>query len=230
MATTEVATQLAQLQSQIRTEAEQNGRSADRVELVAVSKTRSVAEIQAVMDAGHQLFGENKVQELADKQPALPQARWHLVGPLQRNKVKYIVDFVELIHTLDNVKLLREIEKRAAKAGRTIDCLVQINISGEAQKSGTDREGLYELLEAVASCQHVRIRGLMGIAELTDNRERIRQQFAGLRALFEEASATQRSGWLPNHLSMGMSGDYDLAIAEGATLIRIGSALFGPRG
>jgi pyridoxal phosphate enzyme (YggS family) len=201
------------------------GRDPATLTLVAVSKTRSVEEIRALALAGHRDFGENYVQELVTKHAALrdefPDLRWHFVGRLQTNKVKLVAPFVSLIHTVDSVRLLEELERRAAEAGRVVDALVQLNISDEKQKNGTDERGLAEIVAAAERATHVRLRGLMGMAEHTDDENVLRKQFKRLRLAKPEF-------W--DILSMGMSDDYPLAIEEGATHVRIGTALFGPRG
>lgn len=203
------------------------------VDLIAVSKTKSVEEIQTAVDAGQNIFGENQAQEMKAKSEELTdQIHWHFIGHLQRNKVKYIAPFVKLIHSVDSLKLLSEIQKQALKNSRVIDYLVQVNISGESSKSGMT----YEQCEAFitdgdftnfTSC---RIRGLMGIASLTDNRDQIRQEFRELKSFFEECkSMLNDSAHAFDTLSMGMSSDYTIAIEEGSTAVRIGSAIFGER-
>lgn len=197
--------------------------------LVAVSKTKPASDIMEAYQTGHRDFGENRVQELVEKQEALPEdIRWHMIGHLQRNKVKYLVDFVYLIHGVDSVRLLREINKRAAKSGKIVDCLLQVHIAEESSKFGFDEAELRELFEsdAAGTYPNVRLRGLMGMATFTEDREKIRREFRRLRSLYDT--------WRPqmpdaDTLSMGMSGDYDIAIAEGSNLIRIGSRIFGAR-
>lgn len=200
--------------------------------LIAVTKTKPVAMLQQAYDAGCRLFGENKVQEMADKQPQLPaDVQWHLIGHLQSNKVKYIAPFVSLIHSVDSLKLLREIDKQAAKHNRVIDCLLQIYIADEETKFGLspdEAEGMLNDPE-LDSLRHVRIVGLMGLATNTDDTEQIRQEFRGLKALYDRLGAVQRPNYAFAELSMGMSGDYRIAIEEGSTLIRVGSAIFGAR-
>ncbi|MCE3007608.1 MAG: YggS family pyridoxal phosphate-dependent enzyme [Bacteroidetes bacterium] len=202
------------------------GRLPEEVKLVAVSKTFPVSAAQAACAAGQMDFGENRVQEYLQKQPLLPAAHWHLIGPLQTNKVKYVVDTVHLIHSLDSERLASEIQKRAK---RPVDCLIQINISGEGQKSGIPAEELPGLLRCLPQYPQVRVRGMMGIAELTEDTNRIRSQFARLRGLYDQLGRQTSEQVQMQHLSMGMSGDYALAIAEGATMVRIGSAIFGGR-
>lgn len=203
------------------------------VTLVAVSKTRSAAEVQALYDLGHRHFGENYPQELREKQPALPvDIAWHFIGHLQRSNVKHIVPFVHLIHGVDSDKLLDEIEKRAVVAGRTVDVLLQVHIAQEETKHGLTPD---ELRAAVRAWNwdrwpHVRVRGLMGMATNTDDRGQVKAEFEQLHALWGEIRATgvfQADRF--TELSMGMSGDADLAIAAGSTLVRIGTAIFGAR-
>ena len=203
------------------------------VTLIAVSKTRSVAEIQALYDLGHRDFGENYPQELRDKQPQLPQdIRWHFIGHLQRNKVKYIAPFVHLVHAVDSAGLLDELDKRAAAAGRRIGVLLQVHIALEETKHGLDAN---EVEELVAACTpqrwpHLQLRGLMGMATFTDDRDQVAREFAGLAALHRAI----RAGGMVDQatfsvLSMGMSGDADIALAHGSTMVRIGTAIFGER-
>jgi PLP dependent protein len=201
--------------------------------LVAVSKTKPAEDIMEAYDAGIRDFGENKVQELTDKQPQLPQdIRWHMIGHLQRNKVKYIAPFVYLIHGVDSLKLLKEINKQAEKADRIIPCLLQVHIAREESKFGFDEKEVMELIqgEEIKSFQNIEIKGLMGMATFTENQQVVREEFAGLKTLFDKI----KQGPLPENvrmeeLSMGMSGDYQIAQEEGSTMVRIGSAIFGAR-
>ncbi len=201
--------------------------------LIAVSKTKPVEALQEAYDAGVRDFGENKVQEMTDKQEQLPKdIRWHMIGHLQRNKVKSIAPFVHLIHSIDSLRLLREINKQGAKADRVIDCLLQVHIAEEENKFGLSDDELIELLEseALREAKHVRVVGLMGMATFSDNPEDTRFEFRHLKQLFERAKQLD----LPNNavieqLSMGMSGDYPVAIEEGSTMIRIGTTIFGRR-
>ncbi|SDK37647.1 hypothetical protein SAMN05421823_102588 [Catalinimonas alkaloidigena] len=201
--------------------------------LVAVSKTKPVEMLQEAYEAGQRDFGENKVQEMVAKQAEMPEdTRWHLIGHLQTNKVKYIAPFVHLIHSVDSLKLLREINKQGRKADRVIGCLLQIYIASEETKFGLLPEEARELLasEEVAQMEHIQIRGLMGMATNTDNETQIRSEFRSLRQLME-AFALKFEGpqvaW--TELSMGMSGDYQMALEEGSTMIRVGSSIFGAR-
>jgi PLP dependent protein len=201
--------------------------------LVAVTKTKPVAMLQEAYAAGCKRFGENKVQEMVSKYEVLPKdIEWHLIGHLQTNKVKYIAPFVSLIHSIDSLKLLQEVNKQAQKNNRVIACLLQIHIAEEETKFGLSFEEASELLQSpdLAGLQHIRITGLMGMATFTDDEKRIRHEFRNLKNFFEEMKKKS----LPAHiqmteLSMGMSGDYQIAMEEGSTLIRVGSSIFGER-
>ena len=213
----------------VNTEVYQRVRGAlsSSVTLVAVSKFKPVADIQALYDEGQRDFGENYVQELLEKQPLLPpDTRWHFIGHLQSNKVKYIAPFVHLVQGVDSYSLLKEINKHASKAGRVIDCLLQVHIAREETKFGFDADELKDVLHEYTSLPHVRLRGLMGMASNTSDRILIREEFAGLKHLFDHYR-TRIEGW--DTLSMGMSIDYAIAVEEGATMVRIGSLLFGAR-
>lgn len=200
--------------------------------LVAVTKTKPVAMLREAYDAGCFRFGENKVQEMAEKHPQLPaDVEWHLIGHLQTNKVKYIASFVAMIHSVDSLKLLQEIDKQAAKHNRVIECLLQIHIALEEEKFGLTAHEAHELLTSsvLATLHHVRIVGLMGLATNTDEEHQIRREFRGLKALYDQLAQTQQPNVNFRELSMGMSGDYLLAAEEGSTLVRVGSAIFGAR-
>ncbi|WP_293943532.1 MULTISPECIES: YggS family pyridoxal phosphate-dependent enzyme [unclassified Sphingobacterium] len=203
------------------------------VKLVAVSKTKSNSEIMEAYEAGQRIFGENHVQELIEKAELLPKdIQWHMIGHLQTNKVKYIASFVSLIASVDSLKLLKEINKHALKANRTIDCLLQIYIADEDTKFGLDHAELIELLrdEEFLALKNIRICGLMGIASNTDNEKVIKAEFYELKMLFDGVKASfYRKDDYFNILSMGMSSDYKLAIEEGSTMVRIGSTIFGKR-
>lgn len=199
------------------------------VTLVAVSKTRTVDEITNVYDTGHLDFGENKVQEITDKFEQLPKdIRWHLIGHLQTNKVKYIASFVHLIHSVDSLKLLAEIDKHASKANRSIGCLIQVHIAEEESKFGmsySEAETFFKEKHYL-KCKNVKVEGLMGMATNTENEEKVREEFRKLKLFFDEVSKQYLK---LNVLSMGMSQDYKIAIEEGSTMVRIGSAIFGER-
>lgn len=201
--------------------------------LVAVSKTKPNAAIKEAYDAGIRDFGENKVQELSEKQEALPSdIRWHMIGHLQRNKVKYIAPFVHLIHSVDSLRLLKQIDKEGRKVDRVIPCLLQVHIASEESKFGWDEKELTNFLtgDEIKDLHHIRICGLMGMATNTENTEKIRSEFRGLKALFEQLKGMNLPGQVQmSELSMGMSGDYQIAQEEGSTMVRIGSAVFGER-
>ncbi len=201
--------------------------------LIAVSKTHSVAKIKEAYDAGQRAFGENRVQELLSKQPLLPpDIEWHLIGTLQRNKVKYITPFITFIQSVDSLKLLEEINRQGEKQQRVIRCLLQVHIAREETKFGLDFNELHELVQAceVHSFSHVSIEGLMGIATFTDNLDQVRNEFRTLKKVADDLSQLA----LPSHirmkeLSMGMSSDFEIGLEEGSTMIRIGTAIFGER-
>lgn len=204
-------------------------RSAKEVHLLAVSKTKPIEAVLEAWDAGQSWFGENRVQELVPKQEALPAAQWHLIGHLQTNKVKYIIGKTALIHSLDSIGLADEIEKRSAAAGLISDCLVQVNIAEEEQKSGLYVPELAGFIDAMADRPHIKIKGLMTIGPIVEDPEDIRPVFAELRQLYER----EKSRDLPfvdfQWLSMGMSHDYQIAVEEGANIVRVGSSIFGAR-
>lgn len=202
-----------------------------RCRLIAVSKTQPDEKLLEAYDAGQRIFGENKVQELTGKSERLPKdIEWHMIGHLQRNKVKYIVPFVHLIHSVDSLRLLEEIDKQGQKVNRIVPCLLQIHIAAEETKFGFDRQELMEALPAIAKLKWVSIRGLMGMATLTDNSKTIRSEFRQLKNLFEELKTTATSANIVmEELSMGMSSDYRIAAEEGSTLVRIGTTIFGAR-
>ena len=195
----------------------------ERVSLVAVSKTKSENELLQAYDAGQRIFGENKIQEMATKFEALPKdIKWHMIGHVQTNKVKYMAPFVDMIHTVDSIKLLKEIQKQALKNDRVIKCLIQVRIAKEETKFGIPSNELDPLLKHAKSFSNIKIKGLMGMASFTKNEKQIRNEFKLLANLFKYHSDLQV-------LSMGMSGDYLIAIEEGANMIRVGSKIFGER-
>ena len=205
---------------------------AGKAALIAVTKTKPVALLQEAYDAGCRQFGENKVQEMAEKQPQLPaDVQWHIIGHLQTNKVKYIAPFVALIQSVDSLRLLQEIDKQAARNNRTIDCLLQIYIADEVTKFGLSADEAKALLAdaALDELKNIRIIGLMGLATNTDNTEQVRQEFRGLKVLYDTLAQIQRPMIQFSELSMGMSNDYQLAVEEGSTMVRVGSAIFGSR-
>ena len=201
--------------------------------LVAVSKTKPVEAIQELYDLGHRDFGENYVQELVDKQAQLPKdIRWHFIGHLQSNKIKYIAPFVHLIHGIDSFKLLKEVNKQAIKNNRIIDVLLQMHIAQEETKFGLDENELAAIINKNAELEaltNIRINGLMGMASFTDNEEQVRGEFRFLKYLYDKYKEIVTPNCELTTLSMGMSGDYKWAIEEGSTMVRIGSLLFGAR-
>ncbi|WP_298118982.1 YggS family pyridoxal phosphate-dependent enzyme [Flavobacterium sp.] len=202
------------------------------VTLVAVSKTKPVADLMEAYNAGQRVFGENYVQELVEKQQELPKdIQWHFIGHLQSRKVKLIAPFVNLIHGVDSLKLLHEINKEALKNNRIIDCLLQIYIADEETKFGLDEKELNDILssEEFKNLKNIRIIGLMGMATFTDNQDQIKKEFQNLKAIFDKISKLTTDNCQLNTISMGMSGDYQLAIECGSTMVRIGSSIFGNR-
>ncbi|WP_031530091.1 YggS family pyridoxal phosphate-dependent enzyme [Dyadobacter crusticola] len=221
-----IADNIARIEKGLKQE---NGSAA---KLIAVTKTKPEALLLEAYEAGSKRFGENKVQEMAGKYEALPKdIEWHMIGHLQSNKVKYMAPFVSLIHSIDSFKLLKEVNKEAAKNNRVIDCLLQIFIASEETKFGLSPEEAEEILTApeLTSLQNIRIAGLMGMASNTDNEEVIRTEFRGLKNLFESFKKFNNEQIQMRELSMGMSGDYLIAVEEGSTLVRVGSAIFGSR-
>jgi pyridoxal phosphate enzyme (YggS family) len=203
------------------------------VQLIAVSKTKPVSAIQEAYQAGQRAFGENKVQEMVDKYEQLPKdIQWHLIGHLQTNKVKYIASFVHLIHAVDSLKLLQEIDRQALKNNRVIPCLLQFHIANEDTKFGLDFSEAEELLQSreFIEMRNIQIAGLMGMATFTEDTEQIRDEFRNLNNYFHIIKSHYFK-FNPEfrHLSMGMSGDYRIAIEEGSNMVRIGSTLFGSR-
>jgi|TARA_B110000091_G_C13736727_1_gene441468 pyridoxal phosphate enzyme (YggS family) len=198
---------------------------ANKVTLVAVSKTKPNAAILEAYQAGQRIFGENKVQELAQKAEKLPNdISWHMIGHLQSNKVKFIAPFVSLIHGVDSLKLLKEINKRAEQNNRIIDCLLQVHIASESTKFGFSLSEVTSALNQADEFKNIRITGLMGMATFTDDTQQVSQEFKSLKTVFDSIKNEHITT-----LSMGMSGDYKLAIEQGSTMIRVGSAIFGHR-
>lgn len=203
------------------------------VTLLAVSKTHPASYIEEAYAIGQRDFAENKVQEMSEKAAALPKdIRWHMIGHLQTNKVKYIAPFVSLIHSIDSLRLLEIVNREALKHSRTIDCLLQVHVAQEETKFGMTENEVYELLESqsVKALENIKIRGIMGMATNTDDENRVRDDFRKIRALFNNCKAKYFCA-LPEFdiVSMGMSGDYKIALEEGSTMVRIGGAIFGKR-
>lgn len=225
-----IATNLTRINEHIRAAAGKAGRDPASVQLVAVSKTRPAADISAAFQAGQTVFGENYIQELVPKLTEVHEpVQWHVIGHLQSNKVKYIAGQVSLIHSVDRISLAQEIDRQWSKLGKVCDVLIQVNVSGEATKSGTSEEGAIQLVRECALLPSIRVRGLMTMPPFFDDPEAARPYFAELRRLSEAIAAQQIAGVDMRELSMGMSGDFEAAIQEGATMVRIGTAIFGER-
>ena len=209
------------------------GRNPEEVQLIAVSKMKPLENIQTAFGCGQRHFGENRAKELQDKMEAYEEDRvqWHMVGNLQTNKIKYMVERVDWIHSIEKKKYLREIEKRASRIDRVINTLIQINISGEDQKNGCTAGDVKEILEYAQGLEHVSVRGLMGMATFVDpdKAEQVRPQFQMLRKIRDEHRSYESDNVRLEHLSMGMTNDMEVAIEEGATLVRVGRAIFGER-
>ncbi len=225
-----ISDHLARIHARIRATAEKAGRDPAAVRLVAVSKTRPAADVSAAFQAGQAVFGENYIQELVQKLADVHEAvQWHVIGHLQSNKVKYIAGRVALIHSVDRISLAREIDRQWGQLGTVCDILIQVNISGEATKSGTTEAGALQLVRECALLPNVRVRGLMTMPPFFDDPEAARPYFAELRRLAKTIAAEGIAGVDMTELSMGMSGDFEAAIEEGATLVRVGTAIFGER-
>ncbi|QDO95587.1 YggS family pyridoxal phosphate-dependent enzyme [Formosa sediminum] len=204
----------------------------EHVTLVAVSKTKPVSDLQEAYNAGQRIFGENKIQEMVEKHDMLPKdIEWHMIGHVQRNKVKYMAGFVSLIHGVENEKLLKEINKQAAKHNRIIDCLLQIKIAEEDSKFGMTEAEALQILKSndFTQLKHVNIVGVMGMATFTENESQIKSEFTQLKTIFNTLKTHHKHPTQFKTISMGMSGDYQMAITCGSTMVRIGSSIFGVR-
>ncbi len=221
---------LAHVEQTIRDACAESGRKREDVTLIAVSKTKPIELLREAYDAGIRDFGENRVQELMEKIPALPpDIRWHMIGHLQRNKVKYIIDKVHLIHSVDSLRLAEEISREAAKRGLTVDILLEVNIAEEESKFGAGAQEVYELVQQISVLPGIRIHGLMTIAPFTQNAEENRVFFKKLRQLAVDIAEKNIDNVSMDVLSMGMTGDYSVAVEEGATYVRVGTGIFGER-
>lgn len=231
MNTHQICTNLAYINARIETICKQCGRDPKDIHLVAVSKTKPVSDILSAVQCGQLAFGENKMQELQDKmfQITNPDISWHMIGTLQTNKIRLIADKVDWIHSVPKAKHLDEIEKRAAQNNRMINVLIQVNISNEDQKSGCSVSELAQILDHAKGMEHILIKGLMGIASFVENPEDVRSEFRLLKNTLQAHKKWNGGNIDLCHLSMGMTNDMDVAIQEGATMIRIGSAIFGSR-
>jgi pyridoxal phosphate enzyme (YggS family) len=206
----------------------------ENVTLVAVSKTKPVSDLMEAYSAGQRIFGENKIQEMTEKWEEMPKdIKWHMIGHVQTNKVKYMAEYVSLVHGVDSLKLLSEINKQAKKHDRVIDCLLQMHIAEEETKFGLDETELKNILDTIqkdeTSFKNIRVAGLMGMATFTDNKTLVKKEFQHLKSIFDKYKNTEIANVKMETLSMGMSGDYSIAIDCGSTMVRIGSSIFGSR-
>ncbi len=221
---------LEEVESKIQAACRRAGRSRDEVTLISVSKTKPVEMLREAYDLGVRVFGENKVQEIREKYEALPKdIEWHMIGHLQTNKVKYIIDKVRLIHSVDSFRLAETIEKEAAKHGIVMDILLEVNVAEEESKFGLKMEEVIPLMEQISDLSHVRVKGLMTIAPFVENPEDNRSVFADLHKLYVDIKEKNIDNGTVSILSMGMTNDYEVAIEEGATMVRIGTGIFGAR-
>ena len=222
--------QLQEVEKRIQAACDRAGRKREEVTLIAVSKTKPVETLQEAYDLGVRIFGENKVQELTAKYEALPKdIHWHMIGHLQTNKVKYIIDKAELIHSVDSLKLAETIEKEAAKHDLIADILVEVNVAEEESKFGMKMEEVIPFVEKVSAFPHVRVRGLMTFAPFVEDPEENRSIFADLHKLYIDIKKKNHDNDTVSVLSMGMTNDYEVAIEEGATMVRVGTGIFGAR-
>ena len=221
---------LQEVEERIQAACRRAGRDRSEVTLVAVSKTKPVETLQEAYDIGVRVFGENKVQEIREKYEALPKdIEWHMIGHLQTNKVKYIVDKVKLIHSVDSLRLAEVIEKEAEKQNRIVDILLEVNVAEELSKFGLKTEEVLPLAEKITELSHIRLRGLMTIAPFVENPEKNRTIFANLHKLYVDIKEKNIDNGTVSILSMGMTNDYEVAIEEGATMVRVGTGIFGVR-
>jgi len=221
---------LKSIQDKVKDACKRSGRHPEDVTLIAVSKTKPVSMLQEIYDLGIRQFGENKVQELTDKYEKLPKdISWHMIGHLQRNKVKYLIGKTTLIHSVDSLRLAEAIEAEAAKKNCLVDVLIEVNVAGEESKFGISPEEVLPLVEQIARFRHIKIKGLMTIAPFVENAEENRQYFVKLRKLSVDIAAKNIDNVSMRILSMGMTNDYEVAIEEGATMVRVGTGIFGER-
>lgn len=226
----DISANLAEIRKRITAACKRSGRNPQQVRLIAISKVKPASDIDTAYAAGQQLFGESYVQEFRDKYPEVQApVEWHFVGGLQSNKVKYLRGKVAMIHSVDRLSLAEEIDRQWQKINATCDILLQVNIGEEEQKSGCHPEQLTQLVRDVAALQQLRIRGLMCLPPHSDDPEQVRPYFRRMRKLADQITALQLPGVSMTELSMGMSGDFEVAVEEGATLVRVGTAIFGAR-
>lgn len=225
-----LAENLQQVNANIEKACAAVGRAPSEITLVAVSKTKPVSMLQEAYDAGARVFGENKVQEIMDKYDQLPSdIQWHMIGHLQRNKVKYIIDKVAMIHSVDSLRLAQTIEQEAAKKELVMPILLEVNVAEEDTKFGLKVEEVLPLLEQISSFSHIQVKGLMTIAPFVENPEENREVFRTLKKLSVDISAKSINNVTMSVLSMGMTGDYQVAVQEGSTMVRVGTGIFGER-
>ena len=225
-----VTENLKEVEARICAACERAGRDRSEVTLIAVSKTKPVEMIREAMEAGICEFGENKVQEMTEKWEIIKEPlHWHLIGHLQRNKVKYIVDRVHLIHSVDSVRLAEQINLEAGKKSKVCDILLEVNVAGEDSKFGLHPEEVMETVQTIALMPHVRVRGLMTVAPFVENAEENRKHFRNMKKLMVDITGKNIDNVSMDILSMGMTGDYEVAIEEGATMVRVGTGIFGER-
>lgn len=221
---------LAQVEKRIEAACRRAGRDRSEVTLIAVSKTKPAEMLREIYDCGQRVFGENKVQELIDKYETLPgDIRWHMIGHLQRNKVKYLIGKTELIHSVDSVRLARTIQEESAKKGCRTPVLIEVNVAGEESKFGVSADGALPLIGEIAAFPNLEIRGLMTIAPYVEEPEQNRAVFRKLRQLSVDIAAKNMNNVTMSVLSMGMTNDYEVAVEEGATMVRVGTGIFGAR-
>ena len=225
-----IAENLKQVHENIVKACEAAGRDPKEVTLIAVSKTKPAEMLREAYDAGERVFGENKVQEIMDKYEQLPaDIHWHMIGHLQRNKVKYIVDKVSMIHSVDSLRLAQAIEQEAAKKDVCVPILIEVNVAEEESKFGLKMEEVVPLLEEISTYSHIQVQGLMTIAPFVDDPEENREVFRKLRKLSVDIDKKNINNITMRVLSMGMTGDYEVAVQEGATMVRVGTGIFGER-
>ncbi len=230
MIDTEIKSNLDDILQRVKAAAEKSGRRLEDINIIAVTKTIAEDRIKNVYDYGLRDMGENRVQELMEKYDKLPgDCRWHLIGHLQTNKVKYIIDKVEMIHSVDSIELAKEINARAARHGRKVDILLQVNVSGEESKFGIKPEQVDEYVNILSSMENISLRGLMTIAPYAQNPQDIRPVFRNLYNIYIDIKRKRIDNVYMDYLSMGMSNDYEIAIEEGSNIIRIGTSIFGKR-
>jgi len=221
---------LLEVKERMKKAAERSGRNSNEIKLIAVSKTVDVHCIKEAIKAGHQLFGENRVQEARDKIKDIGRdVKWHMIGHLQRNKVKYIFDLFDMVHSVDSIPLAHEIDRIGKKKGKVMDILVQVNISGEETKYGMEAAEMMKIIKEISNYEHISIKGLMTMPPFFNDPEDARPYFIKLRELKNEIEKQKVEGVSMEELSMGMSNDFEIAIEEGATMVRVGTAIFGER-